>query len=100
LIIAETELVALVLLVALAAPSFRGHHLLLPCDNTVAVSWVTRGTSRRPRAMRALRVLWRLQAKFRVHLTVRYIESRNNVLADAASRLDVPRFSEAARAWE
>lgn len=58
LIIAETELIALVLLVALAAPSFRGHHLLVPCDNTVAIAWVARGTARRPRAMRALRMLW------------------------------------------
>ena len=82
LIIAETELMGVVLLAALAAPSFPGGHLLIPCDNTVAISWVDRGTARRPRAMRALRILWRVQARFRIHVSTRYISSERNALAD------------------
>jgi hypothetical protein len=92
LIIAETELIAAVLLVAVAAPLFRGEHLLLGIDNQVANSWMDSGTSSRPRAMRALRILWRLQALYRVHISTRYIPSEQNVLADAASRQDAFRF--------
>jgi len=99
LIIAETELMGVVLLAALAAPSFPGGHLLIPCDNTVAISWVDRGTARRPRAMRALRILWRVQARFRIHVSTRYISSERNALADSASRLDLSRFSLAASQW-
>jgi hypothetical protein len=40
LIIAETELIAMVLLVAVAAVLFPGEHLLLGADNTVAISWL------------------------------------------------------------
>ncbi len=100
LIIAETELIAAVILVALAAPLFRGEHLLLGVDNTVAISWMDSGTAKRPRAMRALRVLWRLQALYRVHVSTRYIRSEHNTLADAASRRDAFRFFRASREWE
>jgi hypothetical protein len=100
LIIAETELIAAVLLVALAAPLFRGEHLLLGIDNQNAISWLDSGTSSRPRAMRALRILWRLQALYRVHVSSRYIRSEINVLADAASRRDPYRFFRASREWE
>jgi len=99
LIIAETELVAAVLLVAMAAPMFPGKHLLVGIDNTTAISWIDRGTARRPRAMRALRVLWRIQALFRVHVSTRYIRSEHNTLADAASRLDHARLAAAAEPW-
>jgi hypothetical protein len=48
LIIAETELIAMVLLVAVAAVLFPCEHLLLGADNTVAISWFDKGTSPRP----------------------------------------------------
>jgi hypothetical protein len=99
LIIAETELIAAVLLVALAAPLFPGEHLLLGNDNQVAIAWLSRGTASRPRAMRALRLLWKIQAQHRVHVTARYIPSESNVLADAASRRDSYRFFRASRDW-
>ncbi len=100
LIIAETELIGAVLLVALAAPLFRGEHLLLGVDNTNAISWMSKGTAPRPRAMRALRLLWKIQAVYRVHVSTRYIPSEQNVLADAASRLDSYRFFRAGREWQ
>ena len=99
LIIAETELIAAVLLIALAAPVFGGKHIAILMDNTNAIGWLTNGTSRRPRAMRCLRVLWRIQARFRVHVTARFIPSEENILADAASRVDVARFEEFAATW-
>lgn len=99
LIIAELELIAAVLLVAFSAPLLQGEHLLLGIDNQVAISWIDSGTSRRPRAMRALRLLWRLQATYRVHLSTRYIQSEKNVLADSASRCNTDRFSQASANW-
>lgn len=99
LIIAETELIAAVLLVALAAPLFGGEHLLLGIDNTNAISWIDSGTCRRPRAMRALRLLWRIQALYRVHISTRYITSAHNTLADSASRCDARRFFTESRSW-
>lgn len=100
LIIAETELIAAVVLVALCAALFAGEHLLLGIDNQVAISWIDSGTASRPRAMRALRVLWRIQATFRVHVSTRYIRTDQNILADAASRLDTYRFFRSSREWE
>jgi hypothetical protein len=99
LIIAETELIAAVLLVALAAPLFSKEHLLVGVDNTVAISWMDKGTAPRPRAMRALRLLWRIQAHHRVNVSTRYIPSEQNTLADAASRLDAIRFRQASQDW-
>lgn len=99
MIIAETELIAMVLLVAVAATLFPGEHLLLGADNTVAISWFDKGTSPRPRAMRALRLLWRIQATYRVHLTARFMPSEHNSLADAASRRDAFQFFRASREW-
>ena len=99
LIIAETELVAAVLLVALAAPLLPGEHLLVGIDNTVALSWIDKGTARRPRAMRALRFLWRVQVTYRVHVSTRYIPSEHNCLADSASRLAPARFHDVATRW-
>lgn len=99
LIIAETELIAAVLLVSLAAPLVPGEHLLIGIDNTVALSWIDRGTARRPRAMRSLRFLWRVQAFFRIHVSTRYIPSEQNQLADACSRLDSDRFQSVASRW-
>ena len=99
LIIAETELIAMVLLVAIAAVLFPGEHLLLGADNTVAISWFDKGTSPRPRAMRALRLLWRIQATYRVHITVRYMPTDQNTLSDAASRRDAFQFFRASRDW-
>lgn len=100
LIIAETELIAMVVLVAVAASLFPGEHLLLGADNTVAISWFDRGTSARPRAMRALRTLWRIQATYRIHVTVRYIPSEQNSLSDAASRRDATSFRRASQEWQ
>jgi hypothetical protein len=99
LIIAETELIAMVLLVAVAAVLFPGEHLLLGADNTVAISWFDKGTSPRPRSMRALRLLWRIQATYRVHITVRYMPSEQNTLSDAASRRDAFQFFRSSREW-
>lgn len=99
LIIAETELVAAVMLVALSAPLLTGEHVLVGVDNTVAISWLDKGTSPRPRAMRALRFLWRVQATFRIHVSFRYIRSEDNSLADAASRRDAPRFARESVQW-
>lgn len=100
LIIAEAELFALVALVAIIAPHLQGEHVLIPVDNTNVVSWVSRGTARgRPRAMRALRILWRISARFRFRASLRYIPSAENSLADAASHFDTLAFDRLVSVW-
>jgi hypothetical protein len=99
-IIAESELFALTALVALVAPHLHGRHILVPVDNTNVVSWVSKGTAKgRPRAMRALRILWRICAVSRLHLSVRYITSADNAIADAISHADTPRFEALVSSW-
>ena len=99
LIIAETELIAAVTLISLIAPQYANQHLLVRVDNTNAISWVDRGASQRPRVMRALRWLWRVQATFRVRLSLRYISSEDNGLADSLSRRDYDRFGDLRAQW-
>lgn len=65
----------------------------------MAISYIDRGTARRTRAMRALRLLWRIQATFRVHVSTRYIASKENTLADSAPRLDLDAFKDSATKW-
>ncbi len=100
LIIGETELIAAVTLVALSAPLFRGEHLLLGIDNTVAISWMDSGTARQPQVMRTLCVLWRLQALYHIHISTHYILSEKNTLANAALCQDAFHFFRASHEWE
>jgi len=64
----------------------RGRSVLLWEDNTTVVHVLTNDTSRSPALMHLLRKVWFLLDTAGIQLTVRYIRSADNVLADALSR--------------
>jgi len=101
------ELVAVRLSVQHFLPQLVGHRVLLHCDNT-AVCWIiTNFVSRSPALMRELRTLWGLLSLHDISLRPVYIRSADNKVADAASRMAMPRdyclersvFERVQRAW-
>ena len=64
----------------------RGSSLLLWVDNMTIVQVLTNRTSRSPELMHLLRKVWRLIDAAGISLTVRWIASKENSLADALSR--------------
>ena len=85
-IIAELELIAVALLVAMAAPKLAGRHIVIAVDNTNTCSWIHSGTAKRSRVANALRFLARIRATYSIYITARYVTSAYNVLADTLSR--------------
>ena len=72
--------------VAEFAESLRGKSILLWEDNQAVQHILTNRTTRSPEMMRLLRRLWLLIDSVGLTLTVRYIQSEENSLADALSR--------------
>ena len=64
----------------------QGASILLWEDNMTVVHVLANRTTRSPHLMHLLRKVWRLIDSMGVHLTVRYIRSEDNSLADALSR--------------
>lgn len=71
---------------------FRGAFAIVGCDNSAVVSWINNGTARSPLAMKILRKIFWIRAKFNIQLHATWISTDVNSAADAASRLDFPRF--------
>lgn len=80
------ELLAVHRSVAEFAESLRGKSILLWEDNQAVQHILTNRTTRSPEMMRLLRRLWLLIDSVGLTLTVRYIQSEENSLADALSR--------------
>ena len=80
------ELLAVYHTVAHFFGELRGEHVLLWEDNTTVMHVLSNRTTRSPHLMHLLRKVWRLLDGAGIALTVRYIPSDQNVLADALSR--------------
>ncbi len=68
-------------------PLFRNKKLIVHCDNQAAVAIINRGSCHNPVVMQSLRRIFWLYVKYNFRLTASYIKGRENVLADAVSRL-------------
>lgn len=68
---------------------FRGATAVVGCDNLVTVAWINNGCARSPLAMKILRKIFWLRAKFDINLVASWIPTDVNLVADAASRLDL-----------
>lgn len=91
------------LAVLVAAESFgsmwRGKHIRLFCDNSIVVSWVTRGACRDAVGLGWLRALFWLSVRYAFRLTAVQIRSESNSLADALSRGESERFADLLGRW-
>lgn len=80
------ELMAVYLTLQRFEGELQGASVLLWEDNTTVMHVLTNRTSRSPQLMHLLRKVWRLLDTSGVDLTVKYIPSEENTLADALSR--------------
>jgi ribonuclease HI len=80
------ELMAVYLSLQRFEGELQGASVLLWEDNTTVVHVLTSRTSRSPELMHLLRKVWRLLDTAGIQLTVRWIASKDNALADALSR--------------
>ena len=62
------------------------------CDNEAVMHMVNKFASSCPQCMKLIRVLALQGIRFNRCIKVKYVHSRDNVLSDALSRLDFPRF--------
>jgi hypothetical protein len=65
---------------------------MIGCDNQAVVAWLNNGCTRSPLAMKFLRKIFWLRAKFDFHLVASWIPMEANTVADAISRLDFAHF--------
>ncbi len=84
------EILAIVLAVCRWAPGWMGNRILVHTDNAVAKYTINKGTSRNPRIMQWLRLLFWLSAAYDFVLEVIHVPGRFHHLPDAASRLHQP----------
>ena len=80
------ELMAVLLSVQRFYGELQGASVLLWVDNMTVVHILTNRTSRSPELMELLRRVWRLLDSAGIDITVRWIASKENTLADALSR--------------
>jgi hypothetical protein len=74
------------------SPKFRGATIMIRCDNQAMMAWLNNGCTRSPLAMKFLRKIFWLRAKFDFHLVDSWIPTEANTMADAISGLDFARF--------
>ena len=89
------ECFAILAAVHLFGPWWRGSRVLVHYDNAATVAWLT-GGGPRPVAARALvQEMFGLCVRLHIRLSVQHIPGTSNVLADALSRAQWPRFGPA-----
>jgi hypothetical protein len=74
------------------SPEFSGATIMIRCDNLTVVAWLNNGCTHSPLAMKFLRKIFWLSAKFDFHLVALWIPTKTNTVADAISCLEFARF--------
>lgn len=79
--------------------SFRGRTITLHCDNTVVVDDIIKMRARQRPLMRLLRAIFRFCAEMDVRITMVWLPSAANDLADALSRDQLPLYRSLLARW-
>jgi hypothetical protein len=74
------------------SPEFSRATIMIGCDNLTVVAWLNNGCAHSPLAMKFLRKIFWLCAKFDFHLMALWIPTKTNTMADAISRLNFACF--------
>ena len=90
--IAWKELLAINISCALWGNSFKGKKLSIYCDNASIVYAVNKGYSKSKDIMKLVRCLYNLAVTFNFNCRLVYVKSKDNIAADAISRLQFVRF--------
>jgi hypothetical protein len=90
--IAYRELFAVVVAVCTWGHLFKGKIIHFWNDNTNTILAAKKATTRDPQMMHLLRALHSLCVDFQMHVWFDYINTKDNSIADALSRLDFKRF--------
>jgi hypothetical protein len=72
--------------------TWANHHLTLYCDNEAVVSWLTSGTCRSSHSMPIVRMISMMAACLQFSYSCVWIPTKENSLADAASRFQFTRL--------
>ena len=72
------------------APLFMNRRIIVHCDNQAAVAIINKGSCRNPVVMQSLRRMFWLSVMFNFRMHAVYYSGRDNVHADAISRLHDP----------
>lgn len=88
MIVALTELLAVLLLAVCQCERWQGKVVLYMGDNQVVVKWVNTRQAKHPFASYLLQVIAAIEACHGFHLHTAYLRTYHNVVADALTRLD------------
>ena len=86
------EMMAVCVGVSTFASRLSNKKVLLMVDNQAVCHSINAGTTRCPTTMNMVRSLYFTLCKHNIECKARYIHTHDNTMADALSRLDVPRF--------
>ena len=89
-IIADFEILAILVALRLWAASFRGTRFVLDCDNQTVVGVLNGKKSKNPFLQACLREVTECLAKNQCEIVVRYINTKKNTIPDWLSRWDNP----------
>ena len=90
--IAVKELIPVLIASFLWGDKWRGHNVLLYCDNEAVVLILNKRYSKDPYMAHMLRTLFFVEAQFQFQLKATHIPGSHNVLADCLSRNQVAKF--------
>eukprot|EP00435_Cladocopium_sp_Y103_P049677 s776_g15.t1 len=88
LMVALTELLAVLLLAVCQHEQWRGKTVLYMGDNQVVVKWINSRQAKHPFASYLLQVLAAVEACYGFHMHTAYLRTYHNVVADALTRKD------------
>ena len=88
----EFELLVVVFAISTWGSLMTGQRITFHCDNSASVASIDKQKSRVPVRIALLRHLYAIALVFSIDLRVLWISTKNNILADALSRFDLPTF--------